>query len=74
MRNNIRVSEVQTTMYKINKPKGYIVQHEKYAFLGPEDLLGKKMAIHSSALAWRIPWMEEPARLQSTGSQRARHD
>jgi len=54
-------------MYKINKPKGYIVQHGEYASLGWEDLLGKEMATHSSTLAWRIPWMEEPARLQSTG-------
>ena len=34
----------------------------------------KEMAIHSSILAWRIPWMEEPGRLQSTGSQRVRHN
>ena len=32
------------------------------------------MATHSSTIAWKIPWMEEPARLQSMGSQRARHD
>ena len=32
------------------------------------------MAIHSSILAWRIPWMEEPGGLQATGSQRVRHD
>ena len=42
--------------------------------LDQEDPLEKKMATHSSILAWRIPWMEEPGRLQSTGSQRARHD
>ena len=41
--------------------------------LGREDLLEKEMATHSSTLAWRIPWMEEPGRLQSTGSQRVRH-
>ena len=34
--------------------------------LGWEDTLKKEMAIHSSILAWRIPWMEEPGRLQST--------
>ena len=34
----------------------------------------KEMATHSSILAWRIPWMEEPGGLQSTGSQRAGHD
>ena len=35
---------------------------------------GGGMATHSSILAWRIPWTEEPSRLQSTGSQRVRHD
>ena len=39
-------------------------------FLGGEDPLEKKMATHSSILAWRIPWTEEPSGLQSTGSQR----
>ena len=38
--------------------------------LGQEDPLEKEMATHSSALAWRIPWMEEPGGLQSMGSQR----
>ena len=42
--------------------------------LGWEDPLEKEMAIHSSILAWRIPWTEEPGGLQSTGSQRVRHD
>ena len=42
--------------------------------LGKEDPLEKEMATHSSILAWRIPWMEKPGRLQSTGSQRVRHD
>ena len=37
--------------------------------LGREDPLEKEMATHSSILAWRIPWMEEPGRLHSTGSQ-----
>ena len=39
-----------------------------------EDPLEKEMATHSSTLAWRIPWREEPGRLQSMGSQRVRHD
>ena len=39
-----------------------------------EDPLEKEMAIHSSTLAWKIPWTEEPGRLQSMGSQRVRHD
>ena len=38
-------------------------------FLGWEDPLEKEMAIHSSTLAWKIPWTEEPDRLQSMGSQ-----
>ena len=42
--------------------------------LGWEDLLEKEMTTHSSTLAWKIPWMEEPGRLQSMGSQRVRHD
>ena len=43
-------------------------------FLGWEYSLEKEMAIHSSTLAWKIPWTEEPDRLQSTGSQRVGHD
>ena len=42
--------------------------------LGGEDPLEKEMAIHSSTLAWRIPWREEPGRLLSMGSQRVGHD
>ena len=43
-------------------------------FLGREDPLEKEIAIQSSTLAWKIPWTEEPDRLQSMGSQRAGHD
>ena len=42
--------------------------------LGQEDPLEKEMATHSSTLAWRIPWTEEPGRLQSTGLQSVGHD
>ena len=42
--------------------------------LGQEEPLEKVMATHSSILAWKIPWMEEPGRLQSMGLQRVRHD
>ena len=42
--------------------------------LGGENLLEKAMATHSSILAWRIPWTEEPGELQFTGSQRVGHD
>ena len=39
-----------------------------------EDLLKEKMATHSSILAWKIPWTEEPGVLQSVGSQRVKHN
>ena len=42
--------------------------------LGREDPLEKELATHSSTLAWKILWMEEPGRLQSVGSQRVRHN
>ena len=42
--------------------------------LGQEDPLEKEMGTHSSILAWKIPWTEEPGRLQFVGSQRVRHD
>ena len=42
--------------------------------LGWEDALEKEMAIHCSTIAWKIPWTEEPGRLQSMGSQRVGHD
>ena len=43
-------------------------------FLSREDPLEKEMAIHSSTLAWKIPWTEEPDRLHPMGSQRVGHD
>ena len=42
--------------------------------LGQEDPLEEGMATHSSILAWEIPWTEEPGELQSTGSQKLRHN
>ena len=42
--------------------------------LGREDPLEKEMATRSSTIAWKIPWTDKPGRLQSTGSQRVRHD
>ena len=50
------------------------MQETQVWFLGQEAPLEKEMAIHSSILAWRIQWTEEPGRLQSTGSQRVRYD
>ena len=43
-------------------------------YLGQEDPLEKEMATHSNILAWKIPEMEEPGRLQFMGSQRVEHD
>ena len=42
--------------------------------LGREDPLEKEMATHSSTLAWKIPWTEQPGRLQSMGSQKVGHN
>ena len=50
------------------------MQEIQVQLLGQEDLLEKGMATHSSLLAWKIPWMEEPGGLQSTGSPRVGHD
>ena len=50
------------------------VQETWVRSLGWEDPLEKEMATHFSTLAWKIPWMEEPGRLQSMGSLRVRHD
>ena len=50
------------------------MQETRVRSLSREDPLEKEMVTHSNILAWRIPWPEKPARLQSTGSQRVRHD
>ena len=50
------------------------MQETRVQSLGWEDLLEKEMATHSSILAWKIPWTEEPGRQQSMGSQRVGHD
>ena len=55
--------------------KNLLVKWETWVqSLAQEDPLKKEMATHSSILAWKIPWMEDPSRLQSMGSQRVRHD
>ena len=51
-----------------------VMRETRVRFLGQKDPLEKEMAIHSSTLAWKIPWTEEPDRLQSMGSQRVGHD
>ena len=50
------------------------VQETQVRTPGWEDPLEKEMTTHSSTLAWKIPWIEEPGRLQSMGSQRVVHD
>ena len=49
-------------------------QETQVLSLGWEDPLEEEMATYSSILAWRVPWIEEPGRLQSMGSQRVGHD
>ena len=50
------------------------IQEMRVRSLGWEDSLEEEMATHSSVLAWRIPWTEEPGGLQSVGSQRVGRD
>ena len=50
------------------------MQETQVGSQGQEDPLEKEMAAHSSTIAWKIPWTEEPGRLQSMWSQRVRHD
>jgi len=50
------------------------MQETQVQSLGQEELLKKEMATYSSILAWRIPWREEPDRLQFMGSQRVGHE
>ena len=75
--------EADFTNYRINGSIAYVwaslvaqlvknlpaMQETWVRFLGGEDSLEKEMATHSSILAWRIPWTEEPGWLQSMGSQ-----
>ena len=51
-----------------------VLQETQVRSLDSEDSLEKRMATHSSILTWRIPWTEEPSRLQFMGSKRVRHD
>ena len=57
-----------------NPPAVQEPQEMQVQFLGQEDPVEEGMATHSRILAWRIPWIEEPNRLQSMGSPRAGHD
>ena len=57
-----------------NPPSIQKTQKMQVLSLGREDPLEEVTATHSSILAWKIPWTEEPGRLQSLESQRVRHD
>ena len=60
--------------YKFTLISAEVSNFVKDAELPSVDPLEKEMATHSSILAWKIPWMEEPSRLQSMRSQRVGHD
>ena len=66
--------------FNLGFPGGSVVKNlptnagDQVQSLGQEDPLEKEMVTHSSFLAWRIPWTEEPGRLQFKGSQRVRHN
>ena len=77
---NNAITEIKNTLEGINRAS-LVAQMVKrlpkmrktgVQSLGREDLLEKEMATHSSILVWKIPWMEEPGRLPSMGSQRVR--
>ena len=72
------ISKIYIVLYSITAAPGGSVannlpakQKTPIQSLGQEDLLEKEMAIHSSILAWRIPWTEGPGGLQSMGSQKS---
>ena len=66
---DVRTSLVAQTVKRLST-----MQETQVQSLGREDPPEKEMAIHSSTIAWKIPWTEAPGRLQSTGSQRVGHD
>ena len=69
-----KVWEVTASLVAQTVKRVPIVRETQVQSLGWEDPLEKEMATHSSTLAWKIPWTEEPSRLQSMGSQRVRRD
>ena len=72
---NINISIVPWTSLVAQMVKQLpTMQETQVQSLGWEDPLEKEMATHSSILAWKIPWMEYPVRLQSMGSQRVGHN
>ena len=73
-RKTCRVQTVWASLVAQTLKRLPAMRETRVRFLGWEDPLEKEMGIHSSALAWKIPWTEEPDRLQSMGSQRVGHD
>ena len=71
---NIWTAYVQTSLVAQTVKRLSTMWETWVQSLGWEDPLEKEMAIHSSTIAWKIPWTEEPDRLQSMGSQRVRHN
>ena len=71
---NRNAAEMSILVPKSNPPANAETKKPRVQSLGLEDPLEKEMAIHSSILVWKIPWMEKPGGLQSVGSQRVRHD
>ena len=61
--------DVTTSLVAQTAKRLPVMQEARVRFLGREDPLEKEMAMHSSTTAWKIPWTEEPGRLQSMGSQ-----
>ena len=72
--NNNLVRIIWTSLVAQSVKRLPTMQETQVQSLGWEDLLEKEMATYSSILAWKIPWTEEPGRLQSMGSQRVGHD
>ena len=78
---NLKVREAYTDKWASqvahwvkNLPAMQKIQETRVQSLGLEELLEEDVATHSRSLTWRIPWTEDPCRLQSIGSQRAGHD
>ena len=74
-------SEEQNKVKRMKRPEDSLrnlwdhIKHTNIRIIGfPEEEVEKAMAPHSSTLAWKIPWTEEPGRLQSMGSLRVGHD
>ena len=78
-----KVKMKQSTVWKVSKVLSMVADIEKVLNKGEQllllgsgytPILEKAMALHSSNLAWKIPWTEKPGRLQSMGSLKFRHD